>query len=190
MRAHELTESLSSPYRFDTFHSDVQFGNKSGRKSKGMTAEFYTTDAEKYKIWAFKLGQTKAQRDKQKAEQEYWDDDFFIPDFGEFGGIWEVHFSKVDEVDIEANKIRYTNKITGSGDALRVFSTVMRFMEELKRYKEPHIVSIKSMLDEPSRSSLYERLAKRFAPQMGYTLVGSKTVGKKFRLELRLDAAF
>lgn len=185
MRHYELTESLTTPYNFDTFHSNVTFGGKSKLSGKeGMTATFFTKDGNEYKIHAYKLGMTKAQRDRMKDDMERGaDDEFWIPEFGDFGGIWEVHFSMV--AGIEGTAKKYTNKITGSGDALRVFATIMQFLKKLRAEKDPDIVSIKSKAEEGNRTNLYTRMAKRFAPQMGYQIHNVKTIGDKIRLELR-----
>ena len=186
MKIQQITESLTEPYTLDTFHSDVTFGGKSkfGGKS-GATATFYTSEGNKYKIHAYKLGVTKAERDATKADMEREkEDEFWIPDFFDStGGIWEVHFSMVDKV--EDGKEKYTNAITGTGDAFRVFATIMKFLKALKDQKDPSIVSIKSKTEEGNRTSLYTRMAKRYAPQMGYQVRGVKTIGDKVRIELR-----
>jgi hypothetical protein len=186
MRSHEfITEALTTPYNFDDYNMDVTFGSKGKHGGKkGSTATFYTSEGNKYKITAIKLGLTKAQRDRIKHDDEkYKDDEFYIPDFGDYGGIWEVHFN-LHRVEWDKSEY-YDNRITGTGDALRVFATVMQFLERLKNDKDPDIVSIKSKAEEGSRTSLYMRMAKRFAPQMGYEVIGMKQAGDKQRIELR-----
>lgn len=189
MRYSELTEALTKPYNFDDYNSHVTFGKPATGTSRmsgksGMTATFFTSDGTKYKIHAYKLGMTKAQRDKMKDDSERMDsDEFWIPDFGDYGGIWEVHFNLM-RVEWDKSE-RPDNRITGTGDAFRVFATVMEFLKRLQADKDPDIVSIKSKADEENRSNLYHKMAKRFAPQMGYQVTSMKTVGDKDRLELK-----
>ena len=207
MRSEEfIDESINTPYNYD-FDRHVEWGSKVGGKTvKGMSARFMTADDQKYKVIAQKIGFTKVERDvtaelrkKQAAERERYQaaraanpdkphrkkrlmirpSAYGVPP----GGIWEIHFHKDDDQaddDVEAH-----SGITGTGDAFRVFATVFEIIKDIIKYGKPEILSIKSKADEPSRTKLYKRLAKKFAPSLGYHITSEKLVGDTLRLELR-----
>ena len=190
MRSHEfITEALTNPYNFDTFNTDVSMIRKNavGRRKdrKAMTATFYTSEGDKYKIWAYKIGMTKKERDQIKDYEKSAAHDEFAPFhfFEDTGGIWEVHFSLIR---VEWDKSEYAdNRITGTGDAFRVFATVFKFIEKFAQTKEPTIISIKSKIEEAHRGDLYKKMATRYAGQIGYQVTSERKVGDKYRLELR-----
>jgi len=203
MRADEfLNESLTTPYNYD-FDRHVEWGDKVGGKTvKGMTAKFMTDEHEKYKVIAQKIGMTKAERDVrterlklQAIERERYQaaraanpDEpqrkkrmhIRPPAYGvPPGGIWEIHFYSESQSDEQSGAI------LGTGDAFRVFSTVFAVISDIIEKGKPEIVSIKSKANEPSRTKLYRRLAKKFAPTMGYQIVGEQQAGDILRIELR-----
>lgn len=187
MRYYELTEALTTPYQFDTFNDDVTQIRKNAmgqRKDRAAAnATFYTSEGRKYKIVAYRIGYTKADRERIEKANQSTDD--LIPFNFEYenGGIWEVHFSLIS-MDDEGKEVG-RNERTGTGDALRVFATVFKFIEKFAEIKNPSIISVKSKLEDEQRSKLYKKMAQRYAGQIGYSVYSERHVGDKYRLELR-----
>ena len=188
MKIQELTEALTTPYNFDTFHSDVTQLRKykSGKKrpeQKLVTATFFTSEGNKYKVIAKRVGYTKADRERiAKANAEADDLTPFHFEY-ESGGIWEVHFALID-TDEEGKEIGRNDR-AGTGDALRVFATVFKFIDKLNDHKYPSILSLKAKVDDPQRGRLYKKMAQRYASQIGLKVTGDKAAGDKYRIELR-----
>lgn len=193
-----LTESLSTPYRFTFMSRNTEHTTETNpdRKS-GMMAEFRTDNGIYYEVTAQRMGYTKEeqmQRKKDKEERQRLmqaDKDAGKRKRLRFrrldqGGMWQVHFHQIkkgktpDTADIDD----YVNDITGTGDAFRVFATILEFVKELVDEKKPQILSIKSKTEEQSRSELYGKLAKRYAGTVGFKVKKTVTSNKVTRIEL------
>ena len=74
-------------------------------------------------------------------------------------GQWEVIFRRDDSIEV-----------TGEGDAMRIFSTVLAATKKFIEMEDPMYVKFTAAKtkEQQSRSSLYKRLVNRFAKQMGY----------------------
>lgn len=82
--------------------------------------------------------------------------DIFIKDAR---GRWVIIFKRDDSIEV-----------TGEGDAQRIFATVLAATKKFIEMEDPTYVSFSAAKtkEQQSRSSLYKRLVKRFANQMGY----------------------
>lgn len=59
-----------------------------------------------------------------------------------------------------------TYEITGEGDAIRIFSTVIEIIRDFVKRENPNIVTFNAK--EPSRKKLYARLATKICPLIGF----------------------
>jgi hypothetical protein len=82
------------------------------------------------------------------------------------GGKWFVDFHR-----------GHSLSVTGQGDSIRIFATVMFAIQQFVKRIKPRILSLMIHPEEkqagvktPDRISLYDALAKRYAPGMGYTV--------------------
>ena len=81
-----------------------------------------------------------------------------------FGSLWEINFV----IDGKTN-------VTGTGDEIQVFSTVLDIIKDFILSETPQKIEFHSELEKEndykdSRSKLYDRLVKKFAGQYGYDL--------------------
>ena len=86
--------------------------------------------------------------------------------------------------------------MTGEGDAMRIFATVINIIRDFTKSEKPQEMSFSAvkpewfeieMGDKPnvksSREKLYKRMVKRFAPSMGYNYeVDSRKGATDYRL--------
>jgi len=77
------------------------------------------------------------------------------------------------ELDVE-NRMALVNfyvggkqKITGNGDAIKIFSTVGAAINDYARKKRPHVIAFTGHIDDDSRIRLYDRLANRWLTMPG-----------------------
>lgn len=80
--------------------------------------------------------------------------------FYEFKNAWKIDFSTDLNTDV-----------TGGGDAIKIFSTVLAMTKEFVNVVKPnemHFIADKSG-DNISRGKLYDKLIKRFAGKNNYT---------------------
>jgi len=199
MKSNEfINEAFTNPYPLKNLNRNVTFDISDTRKGTGAQAEWTTVDGVKYQAHAYRVGMTKAQRDKKKAirraRQDKIDKGFKpvrrIPRLGGIsvskGGMWEVHFESVKTYNTALIKgEERSSDITGTGDAFRVFATMFEFIKYIVVAAQPDIISIKSKTIEASRVDLYNALAKRYAGQIGYKVVKTITGQHLTRIELR-----
>ena len=81
-----------------------------------------------------------------------------------FGSFWEINFTVEGKLDV-----------TGTGDEVLVFSTVLDIIKDFIHSETPQKVEFHSELEKgnnykDSRTKLYNRLVKKFANQYGYNL--------------------
>lgn len=67
--------------------------------------------------------------------------------------------------------------VTGTGDAGKVFATVFRMFEEFNKHIKPAVVMLESK--ESSRTKLYERMVKKYAPRWGFDKTEKHKVGNE-----------
>ena len=58
-------------------------------------------------------------------------------------------------------------RITGNGDAIKIFSTVGAAINDYDKKKRPHVIAFTGILDDNSRIRLYDRLANRWLTMPG-----------------------
>jgi len=189
MKASEfITEALTSPYKVN-FHNSVTWpATEGGRDRVGVDAEFRTDAGINYSIIGYRIGQTKPERDKRKADAEAkrkraeaGERVLMIPANPRYGGIWEIHFSQESE---DRNYEKSKSGLTGTGDEFRIFATVFHVIERIASVYKPKIISIKAA-HESTRVKLYERMAKKYASKIGYTYVKTTMQSDGARIELR-----
>jgi hypothetical protein len=111
----------------------------------------------------------------------------------------EVVFEKLEWSEDEYSWIVAFNRdgsdgVTGGGDAMRIFATVIEILKEFAKKHKPPVIgfsAFKSVDDlannkgdkKGSREKLYLRLIQKFAPKMGYTF-SSHTDSKMTDFEL------
>jgi hypothetical protein len=110
-----------------------------------------------------------------------------------------VTFEKLEWSDEEYSWIVAFNRdgsdgVTGGGDAMRIFATVIEILKDfIKKYNPPVVgfsafKSVDDLADNKgnkkgSREKLYLRMVKKFAPKLGYTF-SSSTDSKMTDFEL------
>jgi len=66
-----------------------------------------------------------------------------------------------------------SQQVTGEGDALRIFATVMAAIDKFTDKYDPEMIRFSAVKDDDttgSRSKLYDRMVRRYAQQMGYSV--------------------
>ena len=81
----------------------------------------------------------------------------------EFRNIFDVHFATDYYSDEDGFRRSSADWVTGSGDALQVFSTVIEIIQTTVKKKNIQHLYFTADNNEPSRVKLYNRLAKAFA---------------------------
>lgn len=101
----------------------------------------------------------------------------------------QVMFYRFDRADDYEWDIEFqrngTQLVTGEGDAMRIFATVIKVIEDFLKREKPKYVSFSALKaakdihrkEKLSREKLYSRLVKRFASKLGYTVKESSVVG-------------
>lgn len=98
-------------------------------------------------------------------------------------GAWRGYFvtKNSDQVNVriekwkDAWKIEFsrnqTHNVTGSGDAIKIFSTVIAMAGEFIQAMKPNMLGFTADKSDAnmSRTKLYDRLISRFAGKLGYT---------------------
>ena len=117
-------------------------------------------------------------------------------------GAWRGHFiiKANDEVDVSIEhwqkywKIEFSrNKqhgVTGGGDAVRIFTTVIAMIDEFIDIQSPDVIKFsadKSKDDKMSRAKLYSTMIQRFAAANGYNSQESIQDGKTSYLLTRKE---
>lgn len=106
--------------------------------------------------------------------------DYVDVDIENFKEKWSIEFSRNDN-----------HKVTGGGDAMRIFSTVISMIDEFISIQSPMVVKFsadKSKSGSDSRSKLYSRMIKRFASTVGYTSQETVEDGKTFYILTHNDS--
>jgi len=95
-----------------------------------------------------------------------------IPVSQKQGRVMEMHFA-VEETDAAwPHHTEMSSDITGKGDAMRIFATVLNVVGAYIKKNKPDIIRVmgtKTKDDEiGSRLELYKKLIKRYASKLGY----------------------
>ena len=117
-------------------------------------------------------------------------------------GAWRGGFTTKTNDDVEVNienwqkywKIEFSRNnqhgITSSGDAVRIFATVIAMIDEFIDIQSPDVIKFsadKSKDDIMSRAKLYSTMVKRFATVNGYNSQESIQDGKTTYLLIRKE---
>lgn len=170
----KLTELTNKPYKLDIdptigFSYDERFY---GSKNKeGATGKFVTDSGEEYSITAVMIKRTAEERRaaKEFKKKREASGKRFIRIPNKKGGIWEIAFTRTIKGPEGSGQEDEDDDVSGTGDAFRVFATVMEFIEWVVRNREPKYIMLKSK-DVESRKSLYARMAQRYASKLGYEI--------------------
>lgn len=73
--------------------------------------------------------------------------------------VWDIAFAELRK---HGRNFTSSHEVTGSGDELAVFGTVMKILEEFMQMYKPKIITFTSSKDDRSRTALYKRLVDRF----------------------------
>jgi hypothetical protein len=118
--------------------------------------------------------------------------------------------SEKDEIEVTFEKLEWSDEeytwmiafdrdgrdnVTGEGDAMRIFATVLAILKDFTKKHKPPVIgfsAFKSAEDlvnkkggkKGSREKLYLRMVKKFAPKVGYDF-SSRTDSKMTDFELR-----
>jgi hypothetical protein len=126
-----------------------------------------------YRIYAMLMGRT------EKEKEELKNNPPSTIRLSYPGGIWEIHFMELDD---DNNQL---SDVTGSGDAFRVFATVLEFTKNIIKSKQPSEINIISDAEEGNRSRLYDRLVRKYASRLGYSVTGTKRNGEDNIISLK-----
>ena len=108
--------------------------------------------------------------------------------------IWDIGFSRRRQPDMSAGKMVIPGQpsygMTGDGDALKIFSTVMKIAQDFVKKEDPKYVSFAAEKPEgaPSkvmatREKLYLRMAKKYFGSKFKITVKSSSTGTVFYLD-------
>lgn len=73
----------------------------------------------------------------------------------------EITVNREDEFALVNFYVDQSQKLTGGGDAVAIFSTVINELQDFVRKQRPPLVVFTGSYDDPSRVKLYDRLANR-----------------------------
>ena len=90
-----------------------------------------------------------------------------------FDNVWEASFTTSFEHDTQSSYKQ--DQVTGTGNAIAVFSTVIDIINEAVAQKNIQHIYFSAMTTEPSRVKLYNRLAKHYAKE-GWRYIDDKEI--------------
>jgi len=139
--------------------------------------------------------------DKRKGEVSIFEYDINPPDKyqknpipGNQGRTMEMHFSvEVVERRWSRRTSKQSSDVTGEGDAMRIFATVLDVVQKYVKKNKPDIIRVYGMkqgnMDADhggvgSRIKLYDKLIKRYVGKLGYTYDGKKVDAVDHRLKV------
>jgi len=164
-----ITESLDKPYKITgSRRHRPDMGIKDYMKGgfAGVAFDFETRNFRKGAVYTYAYDINPPDKYQKNL----------IP--GNQGRILEMHF------DVERGGIpgmggrAMSGEITGEGDAMRIFATVLKVVEGVVKKTEPDIILVYGTKDTKgdvgSRLKLYEKLVKRYAGKLGYKYEGKQ----------------
>jgi len=92
----------------------------------------------------------------------------------DFKDLWEVNFTTYSKA------LGSRDDITGTGNTIAVFSTVINIVESTIKQQDIQSLVFTSDSDEPSRISLYDRMAKNFA-KSGWRYIDNREIRARSR---------
>jgi len=162
-----ITESFNRPYKYK-FDSD-NMGEK--------YTYYFETNYDKRYIVTASLG---CDYGGSKLEDIVGKKiDIYLDNNNPYFNFYDIQFY----LDTNSRNKKDSVGILGTGDAQRIFATVLVIMKDfLKREDNPQIIVF--MASEKSRKKLYDRMVKTFVSKFGYKWIGSYTnsLGKEYVL--------
>ena len=155
---HYITEAFDKPYKWKS----------AGKKTPLAGVQGWQKGNFKGSVYSFET------HDKRKGEVDIFEWDIvppkpMFPIFQNQGRVMEMHFSVEDT--------RHGNPpmradISGEGDAMRIFATVLDVVASYVKKNKPDIIRVIGAKTKDaeigSRLNLYQKLVKRYAGQLGY----------------------
>jgi len=77
------------------------------------------------------------------------------------GNSLEININREDYFALVNFYVNQSQKLTGGGDAVAIFSTVINELQDFVRKYRPPLLVFTGSYDDPSRVKLYDRLANR-----------------------------
>jgi hypothetical protein len=170
-----ITESFEKPYKWKLAgDTKPQAGIQNHMKGnfKGKEYNFETSDGRKGEVQIFEYDinpPPKYARNPIPAKQ---------------GRTMEMHFSvEVVERRWDRQTSKQSSDVTGEGDAMKIFATVLDVVQKYVNKNKPDIIKVIGMkqgnMDADhggvgSRIKLYDKLVKRYVGKLGYTYDGTK----------------
>ena len=74
---------------------------------------------------------------------------------------FEITINREDEYALVNFYVDRSQRLTGGGDAVAIFSTVINELQDFVRKYRPPLLVFTGAYDDPSRTKLYDRLANR-----------------------------
>ncbi len=168
-----IIEAFEKPYKWKLAgDSKPQAGIQNHMKGnfKGKEYNFETSDGRKAEVQIFEYDINPPQKYQKNP----------IP--GKQGRTMEMHFSvEVVERRWDRQTSKQSSDVTGEGDAMRIFATVLDVVENYVNKNKPDIIKVIGMkqgnMDADhggvgSRIKLYDKLVKRYVGKLGYTYDG------------------
>lgn len=122
--------------------------------------------------------------ENEKFITELFDQPYDYKWFSQTKGAWRGTFKTASNDEVEVNIENFREKwiieftrndifnVTGDGDAVRIFSTVIAMIDEFISIESPLLIKFsadKAKSGSDSRAKLYTRMINRFANKVGYS---------------------
>ena len=156
-----ITEAFDKPYKW----------KNAGKKTPLAGVQGWQKGNFKGSVYSFET------HDKRKGEVDIFEWDIvppkpMFPIFQNQGRVMEMHFAIENRGGISKGGTVMSGDITGEGDAMRIFATVLDVVGTYIKKNKPDIIRVmgaKTKDDEiGSRLELYKKLIKRYASKLGY----------------------
>ena len=180
-----IIEAFDNPYKWKLEGSTKPFNGIENHMQGNFKGKEYT----------FKTD------DKRKGEVSIFEYDINPPDKyqknpipGNQGRTMEMHFSvEVVERRWDRQTSKQSSDVTGEGDAMRIFATVLDVVQKYVKKNKPDIIRVYGMkqgfIDADhggvgSRIKLYDKLIRRYVGKLGYTYDGKMVDAVDHRLKV------
>ena len=90
-----------------------------------------------------------------------------------FDDIWEIHFALHGHID--QRTFHSSTKVTGTGNSILVFSTVIDIIKYAVESKNIQTLNIIADADQPTRVKLYKKMALHFS-ENGWRYIGNEEI--------------
>jgi len=167
-----ITEAFDKPYKWkDAGSSTPQGGIKDWQKGNftGKKYAFETVDKRKVEVHIYEwdiIGPKQLLPPIPRNQGRYMEMHFAVQDpSDELGKALSDISPMLPRTDMRAD-------ISGGGDAMRIFATVLDVVQAYVKKNKPDIIRVIGVKTKDkeigSRLKLYQKLVKRYAPKLGY----------------------